>query len=81
VRAAEAQGQNMILQVVALVLGKFRGTTDKDSEMRSLLLQPILAHDAAVQECMAARRPIQDVDPETGELVEAMIEEMSDNLG
>jgi len=68
VRAARAQGQEHVLQAVALVLGKFYSTTAKDVAARIALLAPILEQNEAVRLYLRSRRAVQDVNPETGEV-------------
>jgi len=67
VRAARAEGQERLLQTIAIILGKhFRNTPD-DVAARAELLGPILEQNAAIAASMRGRRTVEDVNPETGE--------------
>lgn len=66
VRAARAAGQERLLQAVALVVGRYHGSSEADVAARADLLGPIVAQQAALAASLRVRRPIEDVDPETG---------------
>lgn len=67
VRAARADGQERLLETVAIVLGKFHGKSPADIAARADLLGPILEQDAAIGVAMRRRSIVEDVNPETGE--------------
>lgn len=67
VRAARAEGQDLLLQTVAIVLGKFFHNTPEDGAARADLLGPILEQQKAVAAALKGRRAVEDVNPETGE--------------
>jgi hypothetical protein len=66
VRAARARGQEMLLEVVAMVLGEHPLSTIKDLNARTELLAPILRQNEEIGQAMRARRALADVDPGTG---------------
>ncbi|MBK8256763.1 MAG: hypothetical protein IPK82_29340 [Polyangiaceae bacterium] len=68
VRAARAQGQENLLQAVAMILGKHPTPSSTDLTARGALLGPILKQNEAVRLYLRSRRAIQDVNPETGEV-------------
>jgi len=68
VRAARIEGQDRLLEAIALVLGKHHGRTAEDVAAREDLLGPILAQNEAIGAAMKARRAVADVNPETGAL-------------
>ena len=68
VRAARARGQEMLLTAIALVLGRYPGNAPSDLEGRAALLAPILEQDEIVRQYFRARRMVEDVDAETGEI-------------
>jgi hypothetical protein len=68
VRAARAQGHEHLLQAVALIVGRYYSTTDEHVAARSTLLAPILKQNEAIRLYLRARRAVEDVDPETGEI-------------
>lgn len=67
VRAARVQGQERLLQTVAIVLGKHYKLTPEDIAAREDLLGPILEQNAAIAAAMRSRNVVQDVNPSTGE--------------
>lgn len=68
VRAARAEGQDLLLQTVAIVLGKFFRNTPEDATARAELLGPILEQQRAIAAALKGRRAVvEDVNPETGE--------------
>lgn len=68
VRAARIEGQDRLLEAIALVLGRHHGKTAVDVAAREDLLGPILAQNEAIRAAMKARRSVVDVNPETGAL-------------
>jgi hypothetical protein len=68
VRAARIQGQDRLLEALAMVVGKHHGSSAEDVTAREDLLGPILAQNEAIGAAMKARRAIVDVNPETGAL-------------
>ncbi|MBK8256757.1 MAG: hypothetical protein IPK82_29310 [Polyangiaceae bacterium] len=68
VRAARAQGQENLLQAVAMILGKHPTPSSTDLTARGALLGPILKQNEAVRLYLRSRRAIHDVNPETGEV-------------
>lgn len=67
VKAARAEGQERLLQAVALIVGKHYRSTPADVAARADLLGPILEQNEAIGASMRARRTVEDVDPETGD--------------
>ena len=69
VKAARAQGQDFLLQTVAMIVGAFPKSTSDHVAARTALLTPILRQNEAIRQYMRGRRggSIADVDPETGE--------------
>ena len=66
VRAARARGQEMLLEAVAMILGKHPLSTNQDLTARTSLLGPILKQNEEIGQAMRARRALADVDPATG---------------
>jgi hypothetical protein len=66
VRAARHKGQRLMLQAVALILGKHPFDTPEDVASRSALLAPIFEQNEAIRQYLRSRRAVQDVNPETG---------------
>lgn len=66
VRAARAEGQGMLLEAVAIIVGKYHRRTPEGAGERALLLAPILRQQEAVAQYLKARRTVADVNPETG---------------
>jgi hypothetical protein len=66
VRAVQAEGQGMLLEAVCIILGKHRGRTPQGTASRAVLLGPILKQNEAISQYVRLRRPVVDVDPETG---------------
>jgi len=66
VRAARARGQEMLLEAVAMVLGKHPLSTHQDLASRTSLLGPILKQNEEIGQAVRARRALSDVDPATG---------------
>jgi len=66
VRAARAEGQGLLLETVAILLGKHHKRTAEGTEQRLALLGPILKQNEAIGHYLRARRAVGDVDPATG---------------
>jgi hypothetical protein len=66
VRAARAEGQGLLLEAVAIIVGKHHGRTPEGTEARRVLLAPILKQNEAIGQYLRARRRVEDVNPETG---------------
>jgi hypothetical protein len=67
VREARAEGQGLLLEAVAIILGKHHKRTAEGTADRLTLLAPILKQDEAIGAYLRSRRGAPDVDPETGE--------------
>ncbi len=57
----------LLLQAVAIILGKYPSDNDADLAGRAKLLAPIFRQNDAIRDYLRARRPVVDVNPETGE--------------
>jgi hypothetical protein len=68
VRDARQKGQRLMLQAVAMIVGKHPFDTPEDVASRSALLTPILDQNEAIRQYLRSRRAVQDVNPETGEV-------------
>jgi hypothetical protein len=68
VREARQKGQRLMLQAVAMIVGKHPFDTPEDVASRSALLTPILNQNEAIRQYLRSRRAVQDVNPETGEV-------------
>ncbi|MDI1481692.1 hypothetical protein [Polyangium sp. y55x31] len=68
VKDARAKGQSLLLQVVAMILGKYPSDNEADLATRGALLSPILVQNEAIRRYLRDRKPIEDVNPETGEI-------------
>ena len=66
VRAARAEGHGLLLEAVAIILGKHHGRTPEATAARLSLLGPILKQNEAIGQYLRARRAVTDVNPETG---------------
>ncbi len=66
VRAARGKGHDMLLETVAIILGKYHGSSADDVAARDELLGPIMEQNGAIGASLKARRAVVDVDPETG---------------
>jgi hypothetical protein len=67
IRAARAEGQGLLLEAVALIVGKHHRRTPEGAEARLALLAPILQQNDAIARYLRSRRAVEDVNPETGE--------------
>jgi len=67
VRQARATGQETMLRVVAKILGDFPGSSAEDVQTRQSLLGPAMNQNRRIAEAFSRRRPVGDVNPETGE--------------
>ncbi|MEO7330233.1 MAG: hypothetical protein ABI193_16780 [Minicystis sp.] len=68
VKAARAQGQTLMLQAVAMILGLYPSESDADVAGRRVLLDPILKQNEAIRVYLRERRNVEDVNPATGEV-------------
>jgi len=68
VRAARARGQELLLEVVALIVGRYYQHTPDHKAARQELLGPILHQNEAIRKYLRTRRAVEDVDPATGEV-------------
>jgi hypothetical protein len=66
VRAARSEGQGLLLEAVAIILGKHHQRSAEGMEARMALLGPILQQNEAIGSYLRARRSVTDVHPETG---------------
>lgn len=66
VRAARAEGQGLLLETVAIILGKHHERTAAGTAERVALLGPILKQNDQIGQYLRARRAVSDVDPSTG---------------
>lgn len=67
VRASAAQCQNLMLQVVAYIIGRYHGNSPEHADTRTSLLNPILDQNEAIGHYLRNRRSVPDVNPTTGE--------------
>jgi hypothetical protein len=67
VRAARAEGQELLYEAVCIILGKYHARTPETVAARESLLAPIRKQNDAIGEYLRSRRAIDDVNPETGE--------------
>ncbi len=67
VRAAQREGQELMLRAVAKVLGEFGGPGEEHQAMRQQLLGAVYSQQRRMREHFANRRGVRDIDPETGE--------------
>ncbi|MDC3960155.1 hypothetical protein KEG38_40240 [Polyangium jinanense] len=68
VKDARTKGQSLMLQAVAMILGKYPSDSEADRKARGALLSPILVQNEAIRRYLRDRKPIEDVNPETGEI-------------
>jgi len=68
-RTEDKLGQEKLLRVLAVIAGKYCGAKPGDDEMRTKLLAPILQQNDAVADTYRRRRPVTDVNPDSGEVV------------
>jgi len=67
VRAARSEGQGLLLEAVAIILGKHHKRSAEGTAARLALLGPILQQNEAIGSYLRARRAVHDVNPETGQ--------------
>jgi hypothetical protein len=67
VRSARAIGHRKLLQIVAVILGTHYDDSAEDVRLRTALLTPMLEQQEAVRQYLKLRKPIEDIDPTTGE--------------
>lgn len=70
-RAAQENGQAMLLQTVARILGAFPGTGE-DEKKRAALLGPIWRQNEDVRQSRRRRRQASDVNPDTGVVLDTL---------
>ena len=68
VKAARAQGQTLLLQAVAMIIGLYPSESDADVAGRRALLDAILKQNEAIRAYLRDRRTVDDVNPTTGEV-------------
>jgi hypothetical protein len=66
VRAARIKGQDLLLEAIAMVIGRHHSSSPEDMAARSDLLGPILEQNDAIGVALKGRRSVVDVNPETG---------------
>jgi hypothetical protein len=69
VRASRQRGQELLLEVTAMVLGQYPLQSAAHVAARQALLGPILSQNEAIGVYLRGRRTPDDVNPETGEPV------------
>lgn len=69
IRAARAEGQGLLLETVAIILGKRHGRSADATAARLQWLGPILQQNEAIGLSFKGRRTPTDVNPDTGEEV------------
>ncbi len=68
VKVSRTQGQTLMLQAVAMILGQYPSESDADVAGRRALLEPILKQNEAIRVYLRERRSVEDVNPTTGEI-------------
>lgn len=68
VQAARAEGHELMLDVVGRIIAATTARTPEARAARAELLSPILVQNEAMRQYLRARRRVEDVDPETGEV-------------
>lgn len=71
VRNIRATGQTLMLQAVAMILGLHPSESAADIAAREELLAPILRQNEAIRVYLRNRRSVEDVNPDTGEVIPA----------
>ena len=66
VRVARIKGQDLLLEAIAIVLGKHHSSSPDDVAARNDLLGPILDQNDAIGAALKGRRSVVDVNPDTG---------------
>jgi hypothetical protein len=68
VREAGARGHEALLEVVAVILGTFHGSSDEHVSTRNRLLAPVMNQQRRIADTYTARKgSVSDVDASTGE--------------
>jgi hypothetical protein len=67
VRAARAEGQGLLLEAIAIILGKRHGRSAEATAARLLLLAPILHQNDAIGASFKGKRTPTDIDADSGE--------------
>lgn len=70
VREARDRGQEAMLRVFAVILGRFSSSSESDTAARAELLGPILKQNRRIGEYYSRRRRVPDVNANTGEELE-----------
>lgn len=70
VTAAQAEGQEMLAEVVAVIIGTFHRRDAETTGRRESLLAELNRQDALVRESIRRSRRVLDVDPDTGDEVD-----------
>ena len=65
-RVATIKGQDLLLEAIAIVIGKHHSSSAEDVAARSDLLGPILEQNDAIGAALKGRRSVVDVNPVTG---------------
>lgn len=73
VRAARQRGQEFLLEITAMVIGRYPLQSAPHVAARQALLGPILTQHEAIGVYLRGRRAPEDVNPETGEPVPAVV--------
>ena len=70
IKAHRERAHELLSEVIARTLGRFPSASPEDRSAAHALLQPIVDQNEAMREAMRHRRPLADLDPETGLEVE-----------
>ncbi|MRG96840.1 hypothetical protein [Polyangium spumosum] len=73
VKAARNEGQRRMLQLMAMIVGRYPSESAEDQACRLALLGPIVQQNEAIGQALRARRAAEDVNPETGEPEQAPV--------
>jgi hypothetical protein len=68
VKEANAKGQSLMMELVAMILGEYPLDSDEGKAVRLELLGPILTQDEAIRQSRRMKKPVEDVNPDTGEV-------------
>ncbi|HAA55316.1 MAG TPA: hypothetical protein DCE42_11205 [Myxococcales bacterium] len=66
VKAARAKGQQLLEQMIAIIIGTYYNN-ESHTKPRQQLLEPVMKQQARIADLMKRHRPVNDVNPETGE--------------
>ena len=68
VKDSRVTGQAFLLEIIAMILGTYhRHDSERHGQARAALLGPILEQNEAIRAYLRQRRPVLDIDPDTGE--------------